>query len=272
MSLRIVFSLVLYRHALGDILPLLQSLVALAANRHDYQVLLVIYDASPNGFPIPSVSEIANALPGVGLLHQKSKNIGFGSANNLNFKQASLSDGDLFAVVNPDISFIAQELFPLLDWLLARSAHVSCVSPLITNESGDIQYSAKQNPTFLSLLIGRLGILRRLSPFARYDSWHRNLSEDYRSSCIDSSYLSGCFLVIPGFYYSSVGGFCEKFFLHLEDADLVRRLSNVGRSLHNPMGRVTHLWARGSHRSLRQMALLARSYLVYCSIWGFSIA
>ena len=272
MTGQLVFSLVLYRHSIGDILPLLRSLASLAFDRLDYQVLLVIYDASPVGFPIPCITEIADALLGVRLLHQKGENIGFGSANNLNYKRAFLDDDDLFIVVNPDISFVPQELSPLLDWLQANSAHVSCVSPLIANESGDIQYSAKRNPTFLSLLLGRISLLRRLKFFARYDSWHKNLSHDYRGSCIDCSYLSGSFLVVPSFYYSRVGGFCESFFLHLEDADLVRRLSNVGRTLHNPIGRVTHLWARGSHRSVSQMILLARSYLVYCGIWGFSIA
>ena len=270
MTARITFSLVLYRHSLVDIVPLLRSIAALAANV-DNQVFLVIYDASPHGFTIPCVDEIDEALPGVSLLHQKLKNIGFGSAHNFNFKQLSLSGEDLFVVVNPDIWFIAQELSPLLYWLQANSHHVSCVSPLITDESGEIQHSAKQNPTFLSLLIGRLSILRRLSFFAKYDSWHRNLHEDYRNSCIDSLYLSGSFLVIPSFYYFMVGGFCPKFFLHLEDADIVRRLSLVGSTVHNPIGKVVHLWARGSHKSLFQTIHLLHSMFTYFSIWGFRL-
>ena len=270
MKSRVAFSLVLYRHYLHDILPLLRSLASLAAYRLDYEFWLVVYDASPSGFPVPLIEAISKSAPGVGLRYRQSKNIGFGSANNYNFRVASLSERDIFVVVNPDISFLSHELSPLLDWLQANSSHVACVSPLVTNASGEIQYSAKQNPTFLSLLLGRVSILRHIKPFARYDTWHKNLCADYRSSCVDSSYLSGCFLMMPCSYYASVGGFCEKFFLHLEDADLVRRLSNVGRTLHNPIGRVTHLWARGSHRSLIQMFLLARSYLVYCYIWGFS--
>lgn len=272
MKMRVAFSLVLFRHALEDILPLLKSLSSLAAHRPDYGLSLVIYDASPAVFGSPFFMDIEDSTPGVTLSYRKSSNIGFGSANNLNFKTAMLSFADLFVVVNPDISFASQELSPLLDWIQDNASHVSCVAPLVVNASGQIQYSAKQNPTFLSLLLGRIGILRRIRFFARYDSWHRGLGNDYAKCCFDSSYLSGCFLIVPSCYYLAVGGFCERFFLHLEDADLVRRLSAVGRTLHNPIGRVTHLWARGSHRSLVQMRMLARSYIIYTSIWGFAFA
>lgn len=271
-SMRVVFSLVLFRHSLHDILPLLDSLASLAADRCDYNVSLLVYDASPAPFPGPSVTDIENSARGVALSYQKSRNIGFGSANNVNFRLATMSERDLFVVVNPDISFLSHELSPLLDWLQASTSDVSCVAPLIKNKSGEIQHSAKQNPTFMSLLLGRIGILRRLPFFAQYDSWHRRLRHDYTMACIDSPYLSGCFLVIPCYYYLAVGGFCERFFLHLEDADLVRRLSGVGRTLHNPIGRVTHLWARGSHVSFVQMLLLVRSYFLYTTIWGFAFA
>jgi len=270
--MRVAFSLVLFRHTLEDILPLLKSLSSLAAHRPDYHLYVVIYDASPAAFHSPFILDLEDSTPGVTLSYQKLSNIGFGSANNINFKTAMLSSVDLFVVVNPDISFASQELSPLLDWIQDNALRVSCVAPLVVNASGEIQYSAKRNPTFLSLLLGRISVLRRMHFFARYDSWHRGLDNDYTKCCFDSSYLSGCFLIIPSCYYLAVGGFCERFFLHLEDADLVRRLSGVGRTLHNPIGRVTHLWARGSHRSIVQMCMLVRSYIIYASIWGFTFA
>jgi GT2 family glycosyltransferase len=269
---RFVFSLVLHRHSLSDFLPFLQSLAALAVSRPDYSLVLAVYDASPDDFSSPGIAEIAESVDGISLVYRKSKNIGFGSANNRNFELAKVSGDDVFVVANPDITFIAAELAPLLDWLRLNSDRVSCVAPLIVNASGDIQYSAKKNPTFLSLLLGRFAQLKSVGILADYDAWHKSLGIDYRASCIESPYLSGCFLVIPCCYYSKIGGFCERFFLHLEDADLVRRLSMLGISLHNPIGKVTHLWARGSHRSLTQMLSLVRSWIIYSCIWGFSIA
>ena len=272
MSRRIVFSLVLYQHRIIDFLPLLHSVSSLAYHRFDYSVALAVYDASPASFPAVSVDEIAESIPAVNLIYHKARNIGFGSANNYNFKSSCLSGSDIFVVANPDISFVSHEITPLFDWLWESAGRVSCVAPLIANSCGDIQFSAKRNPTLLSLLLGRFGFLRRFNRFLEYDSWHRNLTSDYASQVITSPYLSGCFLVIPCHYYLLVGGFCERFFLHLEDADLVRRLSGVGLSLHNPIARVTHLWARGSHSSLFQMYWLSRSLILYWSIWGLSFA
>jgi GT2 family glycosyltransferase len=206
-------------------------------------------------------------MPGVGLVYQIGINIGFGKAHNLNYRQACLSDADIFVVANPDISFGPADLSLLLDWLVSRPS-VTCLAPLIVGPGGAIQCSAKHNPTLLSLALGRFPWLARFSMLRRYDLWHRNLDKDYVKDCIPSPYLSGCFLIIPARFYSMVGGFSPKFFLHLEDADLVRRLSLVGETLHNPIGTVIHLWARGSHKSLLQTLHLLRSCITYFRIWG----
>ncbi|MEI6828811.1 MAG: hypothetical protein WCK64_03020 [Synechococcaceae cyanobacterium ELA445] len=209
-------------------------------------------------------------VPGATVCHCFGPNIGFGRANNYNFSTAMLGEEDLFVVVNPDVSFSGNELIPLLEWVLSRE-DVSCVAPLVLGSNASVQYSAKHNPTLLSLALGRLGFLRRFDLLARYDSWHRNLTRDYLRECIDATYLSGCFLIIPSPFYELVGGFSSRYFLHLEDADLVRRLSRVGRTIHNPIGRVMHLWARGSHRSFRQQFCLFNSFITYCRIWGFQL-
>jgi GT2 family glycosyltransferase len=206
----------------------------------------------------------------VEILYAKGENIGFGRANNLNYRQASLSCKDIFIVANPDVSFAPVDLVRLLDWLVSNPS-VSCLAPLIVGSTGVIQYSAKKNPTVLSLLLGRFHCLTKLSFLCGYDSNHRNLCYDYKRDCILTPYLSGCFLIIPSRFYSAVGGFCSQFFLHLEDADLVRRLSLVGETLHNPIGTVTHLWARGSHRSFVQALYLFQSCITYFRIWGFKL-
>lgn len=183
---------------------------------------------------------------------------------------SSLAPSDLFAVVNPDIRFSPSQLLPLIHWALDRKDY-ACVAPLVLLESGAIQYSAKHDPTVLSLLLGRFDCLKKISMLRKYDSWHRNLCCDYASDSIKSTYLSGCFLLIPAWAYDRVGGFCEKYFLHVEDADIVRRLSMVADCLHNPVGVVVHGWARGSHSSLSQILLLLKSFWIYSWIWGLRL-
>ena len=53
--------------------------------------------------------------------------------------------------------------------------------------------------------------------------WHQNKKFNYQEDFIQSSYLSGCFLLLDPKAFKFVNGFDEKFFLHMEDADLVRK-------------------------------------------------
>ncbi|QBE67857.1 hypothetical protein SynWH8101_0245 [Synechococcus sp. WH 8101] len=209
-------------------------------------------------------------MNGIDFFYDKGPNLGFGASNNRNFLRASLGERDYFVVVNPDISFLPEQLYPLFQWIFEHP-ECSCVAPLIRLQSGDIQYSAKHNPTVLSLLLGRFPFLLNMKLLYRYNLWHKNMLLDYSKEFIVSTYLSGCFLIVPVWAYKSVGGFCERYFLHVEDADIVRRLSRVGLTLHNPLGFVIHGWARGSHFSFRQSLSLVKSFFVYCCIWGFKL-
>jgi len=270
MSIRVCISLVLYRHSLDDIRPLLSSIATFSCYPSHYRAELCVYDGSSYAIAGPTLSLLMTYLPGVEVFFKRGRNIGFGRANNFNYQQASLSDADFFIVANPDISFAAADLIRLLNWLASQSS-VACVAPLVVDVEGAIQHSAKCNPTILSLFLGRFHCLTKIGFLRFYDLRHKNLDKDYQRECIQSPYLSGCFLIIPSRYYSLVGGFCPRFFLHLEDADLVRRLSSVGETLHNPLGSVIHLWARGSHKSLPQTLHLIQSCIAYFRIWGFSL-
>ncbi|MBD2422493.1 glycosyltransferase family 2 protein [Cyanobium sp. FACHB-13342] len=270
MSIRVSFSLVLFRHVLGDISPLLSSIASLSRFQPHLGIELCIYNGSGANFAGPTFSELQACVPGVTLLYEKGGNIGFGRANNLNYRQASLSNNDIFIVANPDTSFAPSDLVSLLDWLISKPS-VACVAPLVIGADGALQHSAKRNPTVLSLALGRFPCFARFQFLRRYDAWHKNLDKNYKTDCFKSPYLSGCFLIIPSHFYSAVGGFCPRFFLHLEDADLVRRLSSVGETLHNPIGSITHRWARGSHKSLTQSLHLLRSCITYFRIWGFTL-
>ena len=262
------FSLVLFRHTIDDIKPLLQSIDALAAFSRDFRYFLCVYNASPLDPPSVNQYQIKSFLSSTQLSYQAGPNVGFGRANNINFTRSSISVDDLIIVVNPDIKFGSQDLLPLLKWML-DNPDCTCAAPLILQNNGHIQYSAKQNPTFLSLLLGRFGFLKCFSFFTRYDYWHKNRGFDYLSEVIPCPYLSGCFLVIPAWAFSKIGGFYEGYFLHVEDADIVRRLSSIGLTCHNPIGFVYHGWSRGSHFSLSQNISLVRSFFLYCLIWGF---
>ncbi|WP_341882023.1 hypothetical protein [Synechococcus sp. UW140] len=269
--IRIAFSLVLYKHNIDDFEPLLTSISALS--RHIESAFGVELYVSDNS-PVSNYSLLIGIKQKLGsaafYYSHNSSNIGFGLANNRNYEASQLSEDDLFIVANPDTYFEPTQLAPLLLWVV-HNKNIACAAPVLLNPGGSIQYSAKKNPTLLSLALGRLRFLCKLPILSKYDRWHKNMTHNYCSDCFESSYLSGSFLVIPSWAYRCVGGFSSKYFLHLEDADIVRRLSLVGSAVHNPIGKVLHLWARGSHKSFSQTFHLLRSMFTYFSIWGFCL-
>ena len=267
--MRIHVSTVLYKHTLSDIDPLLWSISNLARVSSLF-IQLSVYDASP--FPHQSLHSAIQILssPRISYRYHAGPNIGFSRANNFNLLSPEGADFDLFLICNPDISFEPVELLPLLNWTLSCS-NVSCSVPLILNSEGYIQYSAKKNPTLLSLFLGRFSALRLL-PFL--DSYYKDSTFSYRDYLTDSfvcEYVSGCFMVVPPHCYRQVSGFSPEYFLHMEDADISRKLCTLGDVVHNPLGLVTHRWARGSHSSFRQTVHLIFSLIIYFRKWGLKI-
>jgi nucleoside-diphosphate-sugar epimerase len=66
----------------------------------------------------------------------------------------------------------------------------------------------------------------------------------------------------------AIGGFDPDFFLHYEDADIGRRMLKVAGVVYVPAVRVTHRWARDTHRSLKSMLVTVRSGWLYWRKWG----
>ena len=271
----VIFSLVIYKHKIFEIEELLFSIKALEKYiQNEFNVFFLISDNSPKKFIEKTLLKHESILKKT-LYTFHNFNLGFGRGHNFNLlkgepKPIKKNPKDIFLIVNPDISFDAKNFSQILYWY-EKTNNISCTAPLIFNDKNKIQYSAKKNPTFLSLFLGRIYFLQKLKFFKNYNDWHTNRMFDYKKDRIKSSYLSGCFLITKRNFFEQVKGFSEEYFLHLEDADLVRKLAKKGLTIQNPISNVTHQWARGSHKSLSQMLCLIKSYLIYSWKWGINI-
>jgi len=264
----LVISLVLYKNTKTDLNDLLLSINDLSREikKFSYNLKFHIYDNSPtNKLKDYLVETISRELEIIYCHDKRNKGFGYGHNKNL----LGLQDNDIFIITNPDISFESESLLRLIKFLKIKTK-VSCVAPLIKDQKGSIQYSAKKNPTILSLALGRLGTLN-FSFLEAYMKNNQNKHYNYEKDIIKCSFLSGCFLIVKGSAYKEINGFCENYFLHLEDADMVRRLSYIGETIHNPQATVIHKWARGSHKSLKQMISLIKSMIIYFNIWGWEL-
>ena len=268
---KIVFSLVLFNQSLEDIYPLLNSIQYL--NKYylldkNKKIFLSIHDnsTSKDRF-IPSDFKFLDYE--VNYFHD-SRNIGFGRANNKNFSNYEFNKNDIFIISNPDTYFKYQELIKIIEFFITQD-EIICANPIIKNAKGDIQFSAKKNPTFFSLLIGFLPYLKKFKMLSKYDFFHKNKDKKYLSETFKAEFLSGSFLLVKPLMFKEVGGFTKSFFLHLEDADLVRKLSLLGTTAHLPKAEIIHTWNRGSHKSFFQIINLIKSMFLYFFIWGFRL-
>ena len=198
------------------------------------------------------------------------KNLGYGMGHNENLLRLKPDKRTWYVALNPDIYFEGKEIINYFEYITSNEG-ITCSAPLIFLPNGDIQYSAKNNPTFISLLVSRFSFFQTINYLKKYLNINQNKFKNYRKELIEAPFLSGCFLTFPSELYFKIGGFSKKYFLHFEDADIVRRCNEEGLTIHCPYGQITHVRGRGSHKSLSQQIHLLNSYIKYSQIWGFKL-
>ena len=173
-------------------------------------------------------------------------------------------------VLNTDLTWVSGTFAQLLGWL-QQHPQVSLAVPQILDEAGSPQKLCKHNPTVLGLFSRRF-LPDWLKPawLKRYDRWYVMADQNYQE-VFEAPYLSGCCMVIRSDAFRRVGGFDERYFLYLEDADLTRSLARDGRCVHLPVAGVVHGWGRGNYRNLGLMAVNLASAWSYFRKWGWRL-
>ena len=173
-------------------------------------------------------------------------------------------------VLNTDLFWAPGCFERLLDWLQQHPA-VSLAVPQIVDETGSPQNLCKHDPTLLGLFSRRF-LPDWLKPawLKRYDRWYVMADQNYEE-VFEASYLSGCCMLMRSDAFLAVGGFDQRYFLYLEDADLTRSLARQGRCIHLPVAAVVHGWGRGNYRNVRLMAVNLISAWHYFRKWGWAL-
>lgn len=198
---------------------------------------------------------------------QNGQNEGFSRGNNRILRSV---DSTFHIFCNPDITVTAGALVTLIEFLRARP-DVAIVCPRVHFEDGRLQALNKRDPTVWDLF------LRRFMPrplqwlFAermrRYDMHDIGYDHSY-----DVPFVSGAFMVCRTAALKAVGGFDERFFAYMEDADLSRRIHGAGlRTVYCPDATIIHTWSREAHRTYRGTLLFCASVVRYFNKWGWRL-
>ncbi|CAE20260.1 glycosyltransferase [Prochlorococcus marinus str. MIT 9313] len=198
-----------------------------------------------------------------------SDNPGYGRA--VNRLVSSLDEiPDYLGILNTDLSWCSGTFETILLWM-QNNSDVSLAVPQILDPLGEPQKLCKQSPTVLGLFSRRF-VPEVLKPscLKRYDRWYVMDQFDYQN-IFEVPYLSGCCMVVRSESFLQVGGFDERYFLYLEDADLTRALAYQGRCLHFPEVSVVHQWGKGNYQKFSLMIINIISAWRYFAKWGWKL-
>jgi GT2 family glycosyltransferase len=187
------------------------------------------------------------------------KNIGFGVAHNIILDKIN---SEFHLILNPDVVFSSDVILALITEL-SKSTDVSFITPKVLFPNKENQYVCRKHPTFFNLI-------NRKSKISK----NQTLKNEYRNQDLERSFcpefIHGCFMLFKTADFKYLGGFDERYFLYMEDADICRRIDLTGRKkLYYPGVQITHQYRRGSSKSVKLFFYHLSSALKYFLKWGF---
>lgn len=251
--------IVTYRSDLGDVAAAAESFL-----KTPLHVSLLLVDNDSGAGYLEALTE---SLLGKARVIPSGKNGGFGFGNNTGLRYAPSSRYILF--LNPDVVVGEGTLAKLVAYMDAHP-DVGAVSPKVLFPDGTLQPLNKRNPTVLDLFLRRFapGFVKRLRRVRERLDYYAMMDVGYDVPC-EVEFMTGCFMLVRSEILEKVGGFDEKFFMYLEDADLTRRIYKEARTMYLPDVIITHRWRRGSHHSLKLLLVMLHSIWVYFNKWGW---
>lgn len=250
---RISASLVLFHNSESDVTEAVRSYLASPAAG----CMIVVDNSSmPLGYAVLRD-------PRVDYIHNPANN-GFGAAHNLAFGRADPASR-YHLIVNPDVSF-APDVLTRLVAVMDADAGIGAAMPKITYPDGTLQPLAKLLPSPAQLFA------RRFVPFP---GLRERLTRTYElhdlplDTMSDVPNLSGCFLLIRAALLRGIGGFDARYFLYMEDVDLVRRIGDQARTVYVPQVAIAHGYGKGSYQNRRLLKYHLRSAVTYFNRWGW---
>ena len=258
MSKMISFTTVMYKNP-EKILEMVDSLSNVLTNYDDYTIYVVNNDDVEVGKNFLLKLEAYKNTK----LIESGNNKGFGAGNNLILSRVVST---YHVVINPDVQIRDFNQLQKMINFMDNHEEVDLLSPKILNSDGTIQKLYKYNPTVLDLLI------RFISPklLKKRQAWYVHDDTNYESSGL-IEHASGAFMFFRTSTFLNIGGFDERYFMYMEDADITREVNKGGKAIFYPEAYVIHEWQRESHKNIKGMTMMISSMFKYFHKWGWKL-
>lgn len=199
--------------------------------------------------------EYLNGVEKIEVISSKS-NDGFGAGHNAILNKA---DSEYHAFINPDI-IVNEDTISVLAQYLDEHPDVALVTPMLYNADGSEQLLPRLQPKVKYLLSGRLPFLKK------YSSEYR-MADKKLDKPTSLQFCTGCFMMGKTEWLRKAGGFDDRYFMYMEDADLSRTMLRYGKIMLVPAARATHLWNRDSAHKIKYLFIHINSMFKYFKKW-----
>ncbi len=244
-------------------------LESIRTTKGDLRVQTILVD---NNSKDESLEVAWRECPDIVLLAQKA-NLGYVKANNVALPYAT---GEKLLLLNND-TVLLPDCLQLLSEYMDRHPEAGAISPQILNPDGTDQGVARSFPSLMSAMFGRRSALSRWFPGNRWTrryliGLHQTGDEPF--AC---EFLSTACLMMRTADAMSIGGLDEEFRHYWVDAELCRRVIELGRTVVCvPRGKLLHFEGQGgSNKSWRRrvnstLTFHRDAYLAYIKLHRLS--
>jgi O-antigen biosynthesis protein len=193
-------------------------------------------------------------------LVEPGRNVGFGTANNLAFKEAQ---GEYVLILNADITVEEDTLAKMLEYLKEHD-EVGILAPKLIYHNGDVQPSCRRNFKFWDLFIKR-SFLKHVWPFSRRNK--KYLMQDFNHESVQEvDLVTGAFMMMRRSVFEQVRGFDERYFLFMEDFDLCKKVAKAGyKVVYFPKAQAVHYHKRLSDGGVLRLLFKKISWMHFVS-------
>ncbi|MBI5870567.1 MAG: glycosyltransferase family 2 protein [Actinobacteria bacterium] len=208
---------------------------------------------------------------------QNEENLGFGTAMNMG---AAIARGRYLMVLNPD-TLVPPETIPRLLGFLESENEPRLASCHLVGPQKSYQLSCARFPTPLRIFM-LFTRLAKVIPIESFQSYYEKfdwdnlaLDEPGADSVWQVDTVLGAFFILPLDEFRKAGGFDERFFMHFEEIDLMKKLETRGCHTYMiPDVSVMHYGGASTKQDYEKMRFeQQRSLLLYLHKWhGMSAA
>jgi GT2 family glycosyltransferase len=148
------------------------------------------------------------------------KNIGYTAGNNRGVKNLEkLCDNlDYLFVINPDIETREKNVFQKMINYLEKNEEVGIIGPRQVHKNGEYAMSVRQFPNLFVQIFRRLWL--RSLPFIKQAVEKDEMQKMDKAKTQDVDWLQSSFICIRKDLWDNIGGFNEKYFLFMADAEI----------------------------------------------------